>query len=181
METEFVLIFSSASHVADCVSLSGRWWGGTVAVGKGSETVEDCQKSVLIICLQTETAFNQRRAKVKRLCGRAGLILIRNNSTIRLQWADSRLVWIMDDWCSRHKAMPLMVFVPKFPAALTRDKVSGWIYIPTVIIVTVEFNCTKTGQISSKLLNKQHRKVKKIEIKSEKIYSGQCKGLGLAG
>lgn len=51
--------------------------------------------------------------------GCAGLILITNNSPIRLCWADSRLVWIMDGWCRRHQTT---VFVPKCPAALTRTK-----------------------------------------------------------
>lgn len=103
--------------------------------------------------------FNQQRAQVKNLCGRSEFILIRNNSTIKLRWAVSWLLWIMDDWCRGHKAMLLTVFVPKFTYTQFDYYHSGAKY---------EVNYRKKISRTGKKKFKEESKV------------GSIKGLGLA-
>lgn len=48
-----------------------------------------------------------------------------------------------------------MAFVPKFPAALTGDKVGGWIYIPPGRpTLAADFICTRTEQITEQFKTK---------------------------
>ena len=48
-----------------------------------------------------------------------------------------------------------MAFVPKFPAALTGDKVGGWISIPPGRpALTADFICTRTEQITEQFKTK---------------------------
>lgn len=82
--TEFVLpIFSSASHVADCVSCSQSCWGDT-STAENSSLPEVCRGYL------TSRSRGQKPAH-------AGIILITNKSHHHY----ARLVWLTDGGCSR--------------------------------------------------------------------------------
>lgn len=114
------ICFAHLLHMWLTVSRSWCCWGDTITVEKR----RGCQKSVLIICLQAETLLNQQKQRSKRLAmqGSSSLQITAPLGSAELTVSQFGL-WMAD-------AVDIgRLFVPKFPAALTRNKVSEWIYI----------------------------------------------------